>query len=169
MAELYRYFNKRFGAAPLPDDDDGRDSIKLVFQVLSTTNDAARRMYSVAGTWAPWMPADELAAMVDDVVANPRRFKADTIAGRLGITKAIRDELDLRTIGAIDETAEQRKERRRETQRLIAQQKRRDAGALTRAETRQRCTNRKKPWRDDGIDRSTWYRRRKRAALAAAA
>ena len=37
--------------------------------------------------------------------------------------------MDLRTIGAIDETAEQRKARRIETQRLIAEQKRRARGA----------------------------------------
>jgi len=166
MSELYRYFNWRYGAAPLPDDDDGRDSIRLVFQVLSTTTSPGHRMVDVARIWAPWLPADELAALVADVVAHPRRFKADTIAVRLGITKQIRDELDLRTIGACDETAEQRKIRRVEAQRLTNEQKRRAAGALTRAQIRERCKNRPLPWRDDGVDRSTWYRRKKRAALA---
>ena len=112
MSELYTYFNWRYGAAPLPDDDDGRDSIKLVFQVLSTTTSPEHRMVDVARIWAPWLPADELAALVADVVAHPRRFKAGTIAARLGITAAIRKLLDLRTIGAVDESAEQRKIRR---------------------------------------------------------
>jgi hypothetical protein len=49
------------------------------------------------------MPADELASLIADVTANPRRFKADTVAARLGITAEIRTRLDLRTIGAIDE------------------------------------------------------------------
>jgi hypothetical protein len=163
MAELYRYFNKRFGAAPLPDDDDGRDSIKLVFQVLSTTNDAARRMYSVAGTWAPWLPADDLAALVDDVVAHPRRFKADTIAERLGITNEIRIKLDLRTIGAVDRPAKQRKADREERARLAKEQKRRAADIPSLAEVRA-ARQKKQPWQAAGISRSTWYRRRPQAA-----
>jgi hypothetical protein len=38
---------------------------------------------------------------------------------------------------------------------------------LTRAEIRLRCMTKPRPWRDLGIDRSTWYRRRKRERIAA--
>jgi len=38
---------------------------------------------------------------------------------------------------------------------------------LTRTEAKLRCAIRPTPWRNQGIDRSTWYRRRKRALLAA--
>jgi hypothetical protein len=38
---------------------------------------------------------------------------------------------------------------------------------LTRQEIRLRCICQPRPWRDLGIDRSTWFRRRKRALLAA--
>jgi hypothetical protein len=44
MAELFKVFCYVYGGAPLPDDDDGRDSMKLVFQVLSTTSRADLRM-----------------------------------------------------------------------------------------------------------------------------
>jgi hypothetical protein len=108
MAEIFRVFVRYYGGAPMPDDDDGRDSLKLAFQVLSTTGDAARRMVDVARTWAPWMAVAELEALVADVIAHPRRFKADTVAARLGITDEIRTLLKLRTIGAIDKPAEQR-------------------------------------------------------------
>ena len=131
MAELFDYFNWLYGKAPLPDDDAGRDDLKLMFQVLSTTRDAARRMVDVARTWAPWFPPDELAALVADVEAHPRRFKADTIAARLGITAEIRERLNLRTIGAIDKPVEQRAAERREQQRLAKEQKRRAAGVPT--------------------------------------
>jgi hypothetical protein len=163
MAELFKVFNHDYGGAPLPDDDDGRDSIKLAFQVLSTTNRADLRMVDVARTWAPWLPPDELDALVADVVAHPRRFKADTVAARLGITDEIRTLLKLRTIGAIDKPAEQRAAERREQQRLAKEQKRRDAGIPTIAEARA-IRVRKEPWREAGIPRSTWYRRRKQAA-----
>jgi hypothetical protein len=38
---------------------------------------------------------------------------------------------------------------------------------LTPAEVRWRRLTAPRAWRNDGIDRSTWYRRRKRALLAA--
>jgi hypothetical protein len=163
MTELFDVFNYRYGAAPLPDDDAGRDDLKLMFQVLSTTSRADLRMFSVAGTWAPWMPPDELAAMVADVEAHPRRFKADTIAARLGITAEIRTLLELRTIGAIDKPAEQRAAERREQQRLAKERKRRAAGIPTIAEARA-MRSPKEPWSDAKMSRSTWYRRRRKTA-----
>jgi hypothetical protein len=75
MAEIYRVLVDR-GGPPLPCDDAGRDDIRLLFQTLSTSGKAAGRMTGVARTWAPWMPADELASLIADVVAKPRRFKA---------------------------------------------------------------------------------------------
>jgi hypothetical protein len=163
MAELFRVFCHRYGGAPLPDDDSGRDDIRLVFQVLSTTSCAGLRMVDVARTWAPWLPADELAALVADVEVHPRRFKADTIATRLGVTAKTRALLELRTIGAIDETAEQRAADRREKQRLAKEQKRRAAGIVTIAEARMIRAARQ-PWKAAGISRSTWYRRGMHAA-----
>jgi hypothetical protein len=163
MAELFKVFCHVYGGAPLPDDDDGRDSIKLTFQVLSTTNKAGDRMVDVARTWAPWLPPDELAALVADVEAHPRRFKADTVAARLGITDEIRTLLKLRTIGAIDKPAEQRAAERREKQRLAKELKRCAAGVVTIAEARASRTARQ-PWKAAGISRSTWYRRRQSAA-----
>lgn len=164
MAELFKVFNHRYGSAPLPDDDAGRDDLKLMFQVLSTTQQAGHRMVADARTWAPWYPAAELAVLVADVEAHPRRFKADTIAARLGVTAALRDELKLRTIGAIDKPAEQRAAERREKQRLAKELKRRAAGVVTITEARALRAKRE-PWKTAGISRSTWYRRRQRAAL----
>jgi hypothetical protein len=131
----------------------------------------------VARTWAPWLPPDELTALVDDVVAHPRRFKADTIAVRLGITAAIRQLLDLRTIGAIDKPVEQRRKERQEMQRLAKEQKRRAAGALPIEQARmirahKRATAKtkptQKPWDIAGVSRATWYRRQQNEAQRAA-
>jgi hypothetical protein len=165
MAELFRYFNSShgYGGAPLPDDDAGRDDLTLAFQVLSTTRDAAGRMVSVARVLAPWYPADELATLVADVAAHPRRFKADTIAARLGITAEIRTLLELRTIGAIDETAEQRAFRRKEKQRAGAEARRRRAGSIPQAVRRAAALGRTQPWKAANISRATWYRLKRRA------
>jgi hypothetical protein len=163
MAELYRCFNRAYGGAPLPNDDAGRDDLRLAFQVLSTTSGPGPRMANVALTWAPWMPSDELEALIADVVAHPRRFKADTMAARLGITAEIRNLLKLRTIGAIDKSAAERAAERREQQRLAKEQKRRAAGIPTIAEALALRAKRE-PWKAAEISRSTWYRRRQRAA-----
>jgi hypothetical protein len=165
MAELYRVFNHLYGPAPLPDDDAGRDDIRLAFQVISTTSNAAGRMKGIAGTWAPWMQPDELEALIVDVTANPRRFKADTIAARMGITATVRALLDLRTIGAIDKPAAQRAIERREAQRLAKEMKRRATGALPIDEARRQrsitaAAKHQRPWNVEGISRATWYRRR---------
>jgi hypothetical protein len=159
MAELLRVFRHAYAGEQLPDDDDGRDSLKLAFQVLSTTRDAQRRMVDLARTWAPWLPPAELEALADEVAAHPRRFKADTVAARMGITTEIRAMLDLRTIGAIDKPAAVRAVERQEAQRLAKEQKRRAAGIPTLAAARAQRASRQ-PWRAAGISRSTWYRRR---------
>ncbi|MBR1249188.1 hypothetical protein JQ609_19950 [Bradyrhizobium sp. AUGA SZCCT0169] len=159
MAELYRVFNRRYGHAPLPDDDAGRDDMKLVFEVLSNASSAAEKMAAVAVTWAPWMPGPELSSLIQHVVDNPRRFKADTIAKRLGVTAAERAELGLRTIGAIDFPAKQRQEHRREMQRLAKEQKRRASGSRGRAQFEGQSAERQRPWEPLGISRRTWYRR----------
>jgi hypothetical protein len=158
MAELFKYFNWLYGAAPLPDDDAGRDDIKLMFQVLSTASSPGYRMFDVAGTWAPWYPPDELIALVDDVVTHPRRFKADTVAARLGITAEIRARLKLRTIGAIDQPAEERAEARR-LRKLLDKQQRQAAGARRRAEYETQSIEQQQPWNALRVSRRTWYRR----------
>jgi hypothetical protein len=163
MAELFDYFNWLYGKAPLPDDDAGRDDLKLMFQVLSTTRDAARRMVDVARTWAPWFPPDELEALVADVVAHPRRFKADTVAARLGLTAAVRALLKIKTIGAIDQSAEDRAEARRLRKLLDKQQQRQAAGARRRAQYETQSVQQQQPWQALGVSRRTWYRRNRTA------
>jgi hypothetical protein len=159
MAELFKVFCHVYGRAPLPDDDGGRDDLKLTFQVLSTTGNAGHRMVDVARTWAPWMPPDELTALVTDVAAHPRRFKADTVAARLGITAATRTLLGLRTIGAIDQSAADRAEVRRLRKLLDKQQQRQAAGARSRFQYETQSVQQQQPWQALGISRRTWYRR----------
>jgi hypothetical protein len=112
------------------------------------------------------LPPAELEMLVADVEAHPRRFKADTIAARLGITNEIRVLLDLRTIGAIDRPAKQRQADRMERDRIAKEQKRRaaDIPSLAEARAQRRKNQQKPPWKAEGISRSTWYRRRTKFA-----
>jgi hypothetical protein len=164
VAELEREFTDRYGGEILPDDDGGRDDAKIMLDHLARrTGDAEQRMARWLDRRAPWCAGEERAALIARVVAKPLRYHADTLASRIGLTAERRARLKIRTIGAIDETAEQRKEKRREKHRLAKEQKRRAAGVLTIAEARKIRAGRE-PWRTAGISRSTWYRRRQQAA-----
>jgi hypothetical protein len=162
MRDLFRVFVDRYGDGPLPDDDAGRDDLKLAFQCISNTQDPGPRMLSIARVWAPWYPAEQLAALIDNLIANPRSFRADTIARRLGLLYADRTRLGITTIGSIDVLKEQRDAMRNEQKRLAKEQKRRAAGVPTIAEARA-ARKPKEPWKAEGISRATWFRRQRAA------
>jgi hypothetical protein len=80
----------------------------------------------------------------------------------LGLTTADRAMLKIRTIGPIDSTVAERKEARRiksiERKRTI----RRATGTIPIAERVRNSVNSQAPWKAEGINRSTWFRRRAR-------
>lgn len=112
--------------------------------------------------WPPWMSAAEARELAEEVIARPREWKADDLAAELGVTMALRDALHLRTIGAIDCNARQRKRLRRKRDAAAKAAKRLAAGARPHAES----TERTRPWEAEGISRVTYYRRRKAAREA---
>lgn len=120
------------------------------------------RLVEVRGS--EWLAAREAELRARD---QPIRFKADTVAERLGVRNEERARLKLKTIGAIDRTARQRKADRRaydrEWRRL-----RRAAERAAKAELEQAprppSISSAKPWQAEGISRSSWYARRARAA-----
>lgn len=165
LAELFRLFGARYGIE-LPDDDAGRDDLQVVLDHFARTRDAERRMRSVASLWAPWMPADELDVMIATAIDRPKRFKADTLAARLGLRMEERTQLGIFTIGAIDCSADDRAKLRAERARVREERRRRDRGAVRLDEYR-RKRKAEKPWKLAGCSRATWYRRQRETALAA--
>jgi hypothetical protein len=164
VAELEREFGDRYGGEILPDDDAGRDDVKIMLDHLARrTGDVEQRMALWLDSRAPWCTGEERMALIARIIAKPLRYHADTLARKIGLTAERRARLKIRTIGAVDETTEQRKEKRRERQRLAKERKRRAAGVLTIAEARM-IRARREPWRTAGISRATWYRRRQKAA-----
>jgi hypothetical protein len=164
VAELDREFTDRYGGEILPDDDGGRDDVKIMLDHLARrTGDVEQRMALWLDSRAPWCSGEERASLIARIIAKPLRYRADTLASRIGLTTERRARLKIRSIGAVDETADQRKEKRREKHRLAKEQKRRAGGVLTIAEARKIRASRE-PWRTAGISRATWYRRRQQAA-----
>jgi hypothetical protein len=164
FCELEIVFAYYFRGAELPDDDAGRDCLYIAACHLwhlgrKCGPDAAIRAW--ARTWTPWCGPDELAALIERVEANPRKWIADELAVELGLPIATRDALGLTTIGGTDLDKVGRAKRRKDRRREERAQHRRKNGAVTRAEYLAQSKSRTKPWLADGVSRSTWERRRR--------
>jgi hypothetical protein len=155
-AEMEMLFIKRYRTYQLPNDDAGRDDLRLmVDHLMMRGEDHARRW---AALRAPWMPEDELDDMIDDV--GPGRWWTKIALGKaLRLTNAERMSLDIRTFRPIDRTKKQLDQDRRERNAARERERRAKAGAKPRAMSEAQT----KPWLALGISEST-YRRRKRDA-----
>jgi hypothetical protein len=160
VAELERVFTDRYGES-LPDDDTGRDDLFVLLNHCAWFADGQGRMRQHAVAWAPWCTPDILDDLIAEVMARPVRWTADKLAARLSVDDATRTRLGLRTIGAIDVTAEQRRVRRLARDRLAKQRIRHAKGVSARPD-RHETIARRAPWRALGVSRATWYRWRRR-------
>lgn len=159
IADLSTLFRSRYGTV-LPDDDAGRDDIRLAVDHLAALAHPARAITRWLETWAPWMTLGEQRQVIADGIAGQRNWKADALAWRLRLTKEERTMLGITTIGAIDHGKAARKKRRKERERERQAAKRRAAGAVPRAQYEGQSLEKQKPWLAEGISRRTWYRRR---------
>jgi hypothetical protein len=168
-AELDRLFDYRWGDV-LPDDDAGRGDIRIMVHTLARRSDPIERINAWLARRAPWFTGEERDALVLAALANPLRWRADTLARTLWLTAPVRAELRIRTIGSVDSTSAERKEARRRASIDRKRAIRRSAGippACT--DQRQNSVNSRAPWRAAGISRSTWFRRRARDRNATSA
>jgi hypothetical protein len=163
LRELERVFQSRYGRH-LPDDDAGRDDLAIAaHHVAHLGGDVADHIVAWARMWAPWMAPEEAGELAERVMAKPIRWKADTLAWRLGLTDRERTELGVTTIGAIDVNqaarAERRKEKKREANRARYARNRQKAGkpAITRTAYEATSAARTKPWNACNMSRSAWY------------
>jgi hypothetical protein len=170
VAELDREFTDRYGAMVLPDDDSARDDIEIMLHhLIRRSREPKRKIPQWLDARAPWFNGNERDALVDKVLANPLKFRADTLAARIGLTAERRARLKIRTIGAVDQTAAERKEARRRASIERKRAYRCAAGTPQRQEQRGQSINALAPWKDAGVCRRTWFRRRARERVTAAA
>lgn len=159
IADLSTLFRSRYGIT-LPDDDAGRDDIRLAVDHLAALAHPARAITRWLETWAPWMTLAEHREVIADGIADQRHWKADALAWRLRLTREERMQLGITTIGAIDHGKAARTKRRKDLDRERKAAKRRAAGAKPRAAYEGGSLEQSKPWLAEGISRRTWYRRR---------
>jgi hypothetical protein len=161
LREVEAVFEDNYGGKFLPDNDTGRENLFIIAQhIREFGGDIVQHIVAFAAMWAFWMPEAEARALANEVIAEPRKWKADSLAKELGVTKKQRDRLGLTTIGAINCNARQRKRMRRK-QRAAADAARRLAAG---AQPHSKSTERMKPWEAEDISRATYYRHRKAAS-----
>jgi hypothetical protein len=95
-----------------------------------------------------------------------RPFAARAVARMLGVTLAEKKLLNLRTVGAVDETKEQAEERRRTQRREYERERNRRRRLERGAVPREKSLSQTQPWKDTGVSRSTWYERQRKAQEA---
>lgn len=100
----------------------------------------------------------------DRIKVRKSRFKMTApLAGRLiHLMRDERDNLDIRTIEAIDEPASARRARKADEKRKKdrARQRAKRAALAANSPKEQVAIEQAKPWEAQGISRRTWYRRR---------
>jgi len=156
--ELQRLFTFRWGST-LPDDDAGRDDAAVMAHTIANLpGNASHHIEMFLEVSAPWMPRDEVECLLAEVSLNPRRFQADPLAERLGLTERERSHLGIRTIGAIDLPQAERQRRRRRRQSDNRTRLRRANGVKPRAAYEALSASKNKPWEAFGMSRRSWYR-----------
>lgn len=165
-SELTRLYKSRYPDGHLPTDDDGEMAARIMVYHLARLRDATRRMSHWLDRWAPWLDLQSHERLINDALTCPLRYRADKVAWKLRVTAAERTRLGLRTIGAIDQSAEQRKVAAKDRRRHRDRERRRAKGMRPRAEYEAGSTNREKPWLASGMSRATWYRQQMRQVCA---
>ena len=151
----------------LPDDDAGRDHLHIAACHIWHLGKKCGPIVAItawAAQWAPWCSPDELAALIDRVEADPRKWSADELAHELGlhvVPFAVRQALGLTTIGSIDVDKAARKRRRAANQKENSTAWRRRKGAVPRSVYEASSLSKTKPWEEMGICRRTYERRLK--------
>jgi hypothetical protein len=112
------------------------------------------------GDIMPALDAVERRVEARRVLGEPyRMFRADVVARKLDITAEAREWAGAKTIGAIDETREERQARRADERRARDRQRKRQDRLMAGATPRERSKAQTKPWEAMGISRSTYYAR----------
>jgi hypothetical protein len=155
IGDLNKLFRHRYGGDEswtFPDDDAGRDDLRILADHYVTSNPL--RFAKVVAMRAPWMTGAELGDFLADVGRFPRFWTIGDLTEEFGLAESERKALGVRTIRAIDMTPEQREEAQKLREKERKKAMRRTNGAKPHDESAART----KPWETAGVSRRTWYR-----------
>ena len=160
IGDLNKFFAHRYGGSRatyvFPDDDSGLEDLKILIHSYAWSNPLATSR--IIKLRAPWASAE---AIIEQVKAYPRKWRANTLGKLLNFTGTEWRKLRLRTIAPVDMTPEERRDFSRILSNGRRRVKRTRSGMKTRAEYEANSISRAQPWVAEGISRRTWYRRQK--------
>lgn len=166
--EIERLIRARHGDA-VPETDDASiyaEAIAAIYYVEFSEDDYVKLTSGWCRRWYPWADQHYVEAIVyERTKVRFRSISQDALGHMLKLTDEERTRLNIRTIGACDVTAVQRrkrqKQKKRDADRLAKQKARRAAGVRPRAEYLATSLTRSKPWEFFGCSRRTWELRGK--------
>ncbi|MFZ2652019.1 MAG: hypothetical protein WA210_18125 [Burkholderiaceae bacterium] len=170
-ADLERWFAHRYGEQPrsllergpsalryrLPDDDGGRDDAYIMLHHLAWRGENNVGLRWWLGKRAPWMAESDAQKLISKVLSKPRKWTADALGDRLGMTDEVRTLLGITTFGGVDVARAERRAKRDAGKVARKKAKRRESGM----KPREQSYSRTQPWLAFGIKRRAWERRGK--------
>jgi hypothetical protein len=170
LREIERIIAHRYGFVPDTDDADiFLDQVACCYSRMIRNRtgrlpelfDLTDRLKLWCERWSPDTSIVLCRNVAREVLRRPRL----DCAMRLRLSYDERALLRITTIGAYDvskrERTKQYKARKRANDRVRAARKRRERGAIPRADYERKSLSATKPWQVDGICRRTWERRRR--------
>jgi hypothetical protein len=132
LAELTRWLDDTHGKGVELDPDSQSETTARVFvHHLVVLADGNRRAADWLATYCPWIERRSRETMISEANHCPIKWSADKLAWKIRLTDAKRTELKITTIGAIDCSKDQRKDRDRK-RRAQRQKERRAAAKASR-------------------------------------
>jgi hypothetical protein len=116
----------------LDDDRHGRALFSILLHTIAQTGgDVAAKMMTARREFAPWLTDDETLHIADEAIRVRRRWTADKLAQRVGLTYDDRQRLGITMIGAIDMPKAERDRLRKERGVAAKREKRRQEGVMS--------------------------------------
>jgi hypothetical protein len=115
LAELTRWLHDTHGAGCELEPGDAAVRIAEIFaHHIAALANPERRISQWLAFYAPTIPPQEQERLIGNAIGKPIHWSADKLAWKLRLTDEQRTRLKIKTIGAIDCNADQRKERRKQ-------------------------------------------------------
>jgi hypothetical protein len=159
LRDLQEFFGDKYGSMFPADDDGGLDDLVVLLHHVAQLGDA-RALRAAAARWAPWLSDKGFTAITAEIDRKPLRWRADSLARRIGLYDAKRTELGITTIGAVDFGKAKRENRTKCNDAAYQKARRAKAGATPHSGSAEQIM----PWLALGISRPTYYRNRRNAA-----
>jgi hypothetical protein len=123
----------RDGWGVLDNDQHGRALFSILLHTIANTvGNVSAKTTAAWREFAPWLPDEGMVKLATDAIRMRRRWTADKLAQRIGLTYADRQRLGVTMIGAIDMPKAERDRLRKERAVAAKKAKRRAGGVKPR-------------------------------------